>query len=383
MDDLERPLNMERPIMSEEQTLDMLRRMNVHEPGSPPPASRPYDPSRHPQPSAFGGFSPLDSFFPATRADRDLGPDDDLELQRILALSAATSRHVQLQEDFIRSSTNQASTVQSTTLAEDIGIGPIGDDDDDLELQRCLALSAAGEFEGLQNQDFVRSTSPTASIRSAVPAPPPRPPPATAAADDEDAAFMEAAIMASLEQPQPADSDEDDPLLAQALKASLEADSDPATAAASAAAAAGPLFPHLRAQQEAEERAAARQRAEGAGFGPGDFDPALFGGAAGGLLPEAGFFFDDEADGAPPPQQQQRQPSERTLESRRLRQDQDEAYEESLAADRAKEESRLEALRRERCALHPPGWGFPPPATRHPPHPPLRRGPHRRWRRGP
>jgi hypothetical protein len=336
------------PLMSEEETTDqVMHQMNLHDHGSPLPASRPFDPSLHP--GAFGGFSPLDSFFPASGADRDLGPGMDPELQRILALSAATSRQEQIQEEFIRSTAPHGQ--RPNDLGQDVGIGPIDDDEDDLEFQRCLALSAGTDIEELQRQEYASSATthlPTAVRPPAPPRPPsPRPPAASAVGDDEEAAFIEAAIMASLEQAQPAASDEDDPLLAQALKASLEADTDPAAAAAAAAAAAtaGPLFPHLRAQQEAEARAATRQRNEGAGFAPGDFDPALFGGGAAGL-PD-GFFF-DEGDDAPLPLQQ-RQPSERTLENRRLRQDQDMAYEESLAADRAKEESRLEALRREKC----------------------------------
>jgi hypothetical protein len=108
-----------------------------------------------------GGFSSLDSFFPTRTPGTNAGQDDDTELQRILALSAATNREERLQEEFIRST--------------------------------AVHL-------------------PSADIP-----PPPRPaPPPASGGEDDDAAFMEAAIMASLEQAQPAADDEDDPLLAQA-----------------------------------------------------------------------------------------------------------------------------------------------------------------------
>ena len=367
--------NRERPMMSDEETEDMVRRMQIHEhPFADEeglPASMFFDSVRHAQPSASGGFSPLDSFYPATTADRDLGQDEDPEVQRILALSAATNREELMQEEFIRSTVSPTpvppapvhpASFQPRAVDSDI-------DRENLELQRLLALSAATNRERLLQDEFIRSTANRSAADGQTPPPPPPPrPQPQPTGDDDEAAFMEAAIMASLEQAQPAADDEDDPLLAQALKASLETD---ATDPAAAAAASGPLFPHLRAQQEAEARAAARlQAGGGAAFGPGDYEPLSFAGAGAGVAGFPGaadfpaeFLYDDDDIGAPPPPP--RPVSEHTLESRRLRQDQDDAYEESLAEDRAKEESRLEAIRREKCAARrrppPPAFAIPRP----------------------
>jgi hypothetical protein len=58
-----------------------------------------------PQPGHYGtgGFSSLDSFYPAHPAETNVGRDDDADLQRILALSAATNREQRVQDEFVRS----------------------------------------------------------------------------------------------------------------------------------------------------------------------------------------------------------------------------------------------------------------------------------------
>ena len=131
-------------------------------------------------------------------------------------------------------------------------------------------------------------------------------------AEDEQA-FLEAAIKESLEQPQPAADDDDDPLLAEAMRASMAQDANAPEGAAPGGALAD-RFPHLRAQQEAEEqRLAAAAAAAARRSAPG--------------LPASG----------------------EVLESRMMREEQDQAYLESLAEDQRKEAEARAAEERARA----------------------------------
>jgi len=134
---------------------------------------------------------------------------------------------------------------------------------------------------------------------------------AGAGGDDDDAterAFLEAAMKESLDAPQPSMADEDDPLLAEAIQASLRAADDDADAGAEQDSRSMiERFPALRAQLEAEQRAAA---------GGGGHD-----GMAAAMAAAMGGDFDDFA-----PSSQTWQPpapaSPGTLEARRVRQEQ-------------------------------------------------------------
>jgi len=143
----------------------------------------------------------------------------------------------------------------------------------------------------------------------------------------------------SLDAPQPAMGDEDDPLLAEAIQASLR---DAGTDGGAGAGGGGSdrteedtrsmleRFPALKAQLAAEQRAAE---------GGGDAGMAAAMAAA-----MSEFEFDEQGarPWQPPPP-----PSPGTLEARRVREEQDEAYQEALAMDRMREESRKQAEREE------------------------------------
>ena len=155
--------------------------------------------------------------------------------------------------------------------------------------------------------------------------------------DATDRAFLEAALKESLDAPQPAMGDEDDPLLAEAIQASLRegASGDAAGAGGGASAQEDTRsmierFPALKAQLEAEQRAAA-------GVGGGnDATAAAMAAAMAGM---GDFDFDAGGSRGPPPP-----PSPGTLEARRVREEQDQAYQESLEMDRMLEESKRQAV---------------------------------------
>ena len=139
----------------------------------------------------------------------------------------------------------------------------------------------------------------------------------------------QAAMKESLDAPQPAMADEDDPLLAEAIRASLVETEGGAEGGAEGAtdAVEPPLiqrFPALKAQLEAEQRAAG-------GIGAGmtgmtedgvDADAAM----AAAMAAAAGFDFEEDGafgDGRDRGWQPPAPPSPATLEARRVREEQD------------------------------------------------------------
>ena len=126
----------------------------------------------------------------------------------------------------------------------------------------------------------------------------------------------------SLDAPQPAMADEDDPLLAEAIRASLvETEGGAEGGAEGATDAVEPSliqrFPALKAQLEAEQRAAG---GIGAGMtGDGVDADAAMAAAAGFDFEEDGAFGDGRDRGWQPPAP----PSPATLEARRVREEQD------------------------------------------------------------
>ena len=131
----------------------------------------------------------------------------------------------------------------------------------------------------------------------------------------------QAAMKESLDAPQPAMADEDDPLLAEAIRASLvETEGGAEGGAEGATDAVEPSliqrFPALKAQLEAEQRAAGGIGAGMTGDGV-DADAAM----AAAMAAAAGFDF--EEDGRDRGWQPPAPPSPATLEARRVREEQD------------------------------------------------------------
>lgn len=137
----------------------------------------------------------------------------------------------------------------------------------------------------------------------------------------------------SLDAPQPAMDDEDDPLLAEAIQASLrgadaDADADGAAGAQEDTRSMIERFPALKAQLEAEQRAAA------GGGGQEGMAAAMAAAMAGDF---------DFAPQSSQPWQPPAPASPGTLEARRVREEQDQAYQESLEMDRIREQSKKQA----------------------------------------
>eukprot|EP00960_Hanusia_phi_P054963 762822-Hanusia_phi.AAC.16 len=262
--------------------------------------------------------------------------EDDRELQIALAASMSnastdrpSSQHVSFQPPPFRP---PAQPVPPHLLR---GVQNVTDEEDD-GLDHAMRLSAAQRRQDLESDAQVESV-----LQSSVGMTGRNQETDHDHSDGEDAteqAFIEAAIKASLEHPQPGLDGDDDPLLAEALHASLA--KDEGEESKRSIPSIEERFPQLRAQELAQhlKQIIDQKRAHEAQFVPDTFSESR---AAG--IPENLRRFMDVGDdfGAP----KYNPPSPSTMEARRVREEQDRAYEESLEMDRAKEMSKKEAQR--------------------------------------
>uniref|UniRef100_A0A7S0HVD8 UBX domain-containing protein n=1 Tax=Hanusia phi TaxID=3032 RepID=A0A7S0HVD8_9CRYP len=254
--------------------------------------------------------------------------EDDRELQIALAASMSnastdrpSSQHVSFQPPPFRP---PAQPVPPHLLR---GVQNVTDEEDD-GLDHAMRLSAAQRRQDLESDAQVESV-----LQSSVGMTGRNQETDHDHSDGEDAteqAFIEAAIKASLEHPQPGLDGDDDPLLAEALHASLA--KDEGEESKRSIPSIEERFPQLRAQELAQKRAHEAQ------FVPDTFSESR----AAGIPENLRRFMDVDDDfGAP----KYNPPSPSTMEARRVREEQDRAYEESLEMDRAKEMSKKEAQR--------------------------------------